>query len=81
VWTNPLLLLPWRADKENLQPVYDAIAPKIREKDPDHLIMFEPVTWSGEPYLYEGDVGFEVREEFFFNRAFFFFPFSGLFFA
>jgi len=32
--------------------------PMIRTKNKNHLVMFEPVTWSSEPYLYSPTVGF-----------------------
>eukprot|EP01126_Amoeba_proteus_P045922 TRINITY_DN516_c0_g1_i1.p1 TRINITY_DN516_c0_g1~~TRINITY_DN516_c0_g1_i1.p1 ORF type:complete len:518 (+),score=73.38 TRINITY_DN516_c0_g1_i1:63-1616(+) len=59
IYKNPLLLVPWEADKISLQPVYDAVVPSIYQNDLNHLVFFEPVTWSGQPYVYEGDVGFE----------------------
>uniref|UniRef100_A0A6B2L361 Glycoside hydrolase family 5 domain-containing protein n=1 Tax=Arcella intermedia TaxID=1963864 RepID=A0A6B2L361_9EUKA len=58
VWLYPDLLLPWIADSTNLQPFYDTIAPMIREANKNHLIFFEPVTWSGEP-INDEKVGFD----------------------
>jgi len=58
VWLNPDLLIPWQADKLNLQPFYDTIAQMIRQTDKNHLIFFEPVTWSSQP-LNDEKVGFE----------------------
>jgi endoglycosylceramidase len=57
VWLHPELLLPWQADLINLQPFYDTIVPMIRQTNQNHLIFFEPVTWSGEP-LNDEKVGF-----------------------
>ena len=60
VWADPFLLLPWVADQLNLQPFYDAVAPLLREADnrSDHIVFFEPVTWSGLPILSNATVGF-----------------------
>jgi len=58
VWGYPDLLIPWEADRNNLQPFYDTIVPMIRETNKNHLVFFEPVTWSSQPYNDE-KVGFE----------------------
>ena len=47
VFADPLLMEPERADLTNLQPFYDILAPAIRSADPDRIVFFEPVTWSG----------------------------------
>ena len=45
IWRDPLLVYPGVADKENLQPFYEALAPKIYGNDSDRIIFFESVTW------------------------------------
>jgi endoglycosylceramidase len=45
IYKDPLLLLPGRAGAENLEKLYDAVAPTIRATDTDRLIFYEPVTW------------------------------------
>lgn len=45
IYKNPSLLLPGVAGRENLQPFYDVVAAAIREEDPDHIVLYEPVTW------------------------------------
>lgn len=47
-YRDPALMYPGRADRVRLQPFYDAVAPVLRENDPDRLIMFESCTWSDE---------------------------------
>jgi endoglycosylceramidase len=44
-YRDPLVLLPGVAGKHNLQRMYDAVAPRIREHDERHVIFYEPVTW------------------------------------
>lgn len=44
-FSYPALLLPSVADKNNLQPAYDVLAPGIREYDNETLIFFAAVTW------------------------------------
>jgi len=46
VFDYPLLFIPWRADEINLQPFYDATVKEIRKVNQNHLVFFEPVTWS-----------------------------------
>lgn len=60
VWKDLLLWLPWVADQTNLQPFYDSVAAALRTADDraDHLVFFEPVTWSGLPLLNNVTVGF-----------------------
>jgi endoglycosylceramidase len=45
VYSDPLLFIPGIADKQRLQPAYDAIAPGIRSVDADGLIFFAGTTW------------------------------------
>jgi endoglycosylceramidase len=45
IYKDPSLLLPGVAGRENLQPFYDVVAAAIREEDPDHIVLYEPVTW------------------------------------
>jgi endoglycosylceramidase len=45
IYSDPALLLPGNAGAKNLLPFYDIMARGIREKDPNHLIFYEPVTW------------------------------------
>eukprot|EP01084_Bolivina_argentea_P149859 261739_1 len=44
-FTYPQLKIPAVTDRVNLQPFYDAIAPKIYGNDSDRIIMFEPPTY------------------------------------
>jgi len=53
IFTRPTLLEPTVADKVNLAPLYDKVNKAIRQVDPLHLILFEPVTWD------DTKVGFE----------------------
>lgn len=46
IYADPLLLIPGVADKEVLQPAYDALNAKIRQVDDDRLIFFAGTTWS-----------------------------------
>merc|ERR1740121_3344183 len=45
VYTNPLLSIPYFADRWRLQPAYDTLARYIREVDSRTLIFFAGVTW------------------------------------
>jgi len=45
VFTNPTLLIPGVADRENLQPFYENASVSIRKIDSDRIIFFEGVTW------------------------------------
>jgi endoglycosylceramidase len=45
VISDPLLLIPSVADKNNLQPAYDSLANNIRQASKDALIFFAAVTW------------------------------------
>ncbi|CAK0895425.1 unnamed protein product, partial [Prorocentrum cordatum] len=44
-FTHPLLLEPGRADRERLQPAYDAVVRHIRAVDDATLVFFAGVTW------------------------------------
>ncbi len=43
----------------NVQPFYDAVATALRLADPNHIVFFEPVTWSGQVL---GD-GYTVKQK------------------
>ena len=45
IFETPKLLVPSVADKERLQPAYDALAAAIRAQDSEGLIFFAAVTW------------------------------------
>jgi endoglycosylceramidase len=45
IYSQPSLLLPGVAGRDNLQPFYDAVASRIREESQSHLVFYEPVTW------------------------------------
>ena len=53
-----MLVLPGNADKNNLQPFYDALSPKIRDKDSERLVFFESVTWTDEFNISISETGF-----------------------
>jgi endoglycosylceramidase len=45
IYVDPeLLIVPGKADQQNLVKMYDELAAKIRAYDTDHLIWYEPVT-------------------------------------
>lgn len=44
-YANPLLLIPDVADRQRLQPAYDALNSAIREENPDVLVFFAGCTW------------------------------------
>lgn len=44
-WTDPLLMLPGRAEAMRLQPAYDVLVHRIREVDQQTLVFFAGVTW------------------------------------
>jgi hypothetical protein len=41
-------MYPGVADKENLQPFFDAVAMEIASADPLRLVVFESVTWDDQ---------------------------------
>jgi endoglycosylceramidase len=45
IYSDPALLLPGHAGSRNLMPLYDKIVTAIRSEDPQHLVLYEPVTW------------------------------------
>jgi endoglycosylceramidase len=45
IYQEPRLLIPGSADKTKLQQLYDEAATAIHETDPDHLVLFQGVTW------------------------------------
>lgn len=49
IYRDPLLLIPGVADKQNLQPLYDAAYAAISAVDPNRLLIFESVTWDDLP--------------------------------
>jgi endoglycosylceramidase len=53
IYTDPALLLPAHAGNKNLLPFYDRLTNAIREKDINHLIFYEPVTWG---MIFNGDI-------------------------
>lgn len=54
VYLHPSLMLPSFADDTRLLPFYDRVVERIRQKDPDRIVFFEPVTWSDAPFLPAG---------------------------
>eukprot|EP01084_Bolivina_argentea_P073843 133969_1 len=48
MYENPLLMYPGVADKINLQPFYDKVAPVIHQVDNERIVFFESVTWTDE---------------------------------
>ena len=46
VWTKPWILINGWADRLNLQPMYDNLNKYIREADDEHIVFFEPITFS-----------------------------------
>jgi len=59
-WQDPLIMLPGRAAKQVLAPVYEKISKNIRKEDNETLIFFEPVTWA---YLLEHTSGFDTAPD------------------
>ena len=45
IYKEPSLLIPGFADRLKLQTLYDEAAVAIHEVDPDHLVLFQGVTW------------------------------------
>ena len=48
VYEDLLIALPFKAYRQNLQPLYDKLAAVIWLADPDHLVFFETVTWDND---------------------------------
>jgi len=46
IYSQPSILFPGKANRDNLGPLYDHINTAIRNVDEDTLIFYEPVTWS-----------------------------------
>eukprot|EP01084_Bolivina_argentea_P073851 133991_1 len=59
MYLDPMLMYPGVADKKNLQPFYDAIAPVIKGNDSERIIFFESVTWTDEFNESWTETGFE----------------------
>lgn len=66
IWTDPLLLVPGVADKQNLAPFYKALNSYIREHDQNNIIFYEGITWdvfqSGFVSGPSGDPAYADRE-------------------
>ncbi len=65
IYADPTLLIPGVADREKLQPLYDAISAAVRETDITHLILFQGVVWEvilpiGEKYGFTHAPGYET---------------------
>ena len=45
IYQDPTLLVPGRADRTLLQPMYDIVNTEIRKYDDSHIVFFESVTW------------------------------------
>eukprot|EP00933_Yihiella_yeosuensis_P012235 TRINITY_DN12048_c0_g1_i4.p1 TRINITY_DN12048_c0_g1~~TRINITY_DN12048_c0_g1_i4.p1 ORF type:complete len:243 (-),score=44.63 TRINITY_DN12048_c0_g1_i4:365-1093(-) len=60
-YAHPLNMLPWLADRDRLQRVFDKLALAIRKLAPEQLIFFESVTWEvtgyGERYGFDRPPG------------------------
>jgi endoglycosylceramidase len=45
IFLDPSLVIPGKADKKNLEPMYNKVAAAIREVDTSHMVFFDSVTW------------------------------------
>lgn len=42
VYADPQLFEPGKADRKNLQSLYDKLSPVVRGNDPNRLVFYEP---------------------------------------
>ncbi|KAI6652273.1 endoglycoceramidase-like [Oopsacas minuta] len=61
VFQDILIALPYKAYKQNLQPLYDTLSKEIWIQDPDHLVFFETITWDLECSGIEHVPGYAVN--------------------